>query len=292
MIKKNLITIIALGLSICVLAGCASTNLATEIQDEIEIVTTDNRGSENDIHFEKRLSIKNCKYVNFELCSPDSGEYFIKIEGIGTVKEGEPGVVLIDYSSVITDEYQIYQVPLLNPSVSFIDTIKVYAVSAKNDDLIKGINVKIKSIIPTNEKLQNDPAVDRIVYKSNSSQGYKITTDVEEWPGINFGDIDINGYKYLNIELYSPNCKDGYVQIDSWGGDKLIADFIGPVPKEPVVFQARLSSNKGVLDNTLGFICLASSIFDGDKRVGGVDFYIKKVWATNKIQTPNANDNF
>ena len=295
MIKKNLITITILSLFVCILAGCASTARTasvSEIHEEMEFITTDNKNTVNDNHFENRLTIKKCKYLNFEMYSPNSGDYQIKIEGIATVKEGEPGVVLVDSNLFITDEYQIYQVPVLNPSVPFIDTINVSAISIDSSDLVKDITVKIKSIIPTNEKLQNNLLVDKVLFKTTTSQGYKITTDIEEWPGIHFGNVDLEGYKYLNIELYSPNCIDGYVQIDSWGDEKIVADFIGPVPETPVVLQARLNSNKGTLDNTLNFICFSSSVFEGDKRVGGVDLYIKKIWATNTIQDPNGNDNF
>ena len=105
-----------------------------------------------------------------------------------------------------------------------------------------------------------------------------------QMPAMDYTDTQIDSHKYLNIELYSPNCVDGYISIDSWGEEKMVAQFIGPVPAEPILFQALMN------DNTLSFICIASGLFDGDIRVEGVDCYIKKVWATNTKAEFNGND--
>ena len=134
------------------------------------------------------------------------------------------------------------------------------------------------------EKIKNDPSVDKVIFESEDSEGFKLTTSITEWPSLQFGSVDLEGYKYLNIELYSPNCVDGYISIDSWGEEKMVAQFIGPVPAEPILFQALIN------DNTLSFICIASGLFDGDIRVEGVDCYIKKVWATNTKAEFNGND--
>lgn len=290
---KNLIKITVLSLFVCLLVSCASKDKGGHDSDvkapkDIEYITNDELMAPS-LTFPKPYKLNGCKYVNLELSSPNSGNYIISIGGVAVPGEG-PGVPIFDFRSTLTEKNQVYQVPVFDQPVSYIDILKIAAFAKDSSDPVTGIIINIKNITPTNEKIRNDPNVDKVIFESRGEEDFKLTTGLEEWSDMTFDFIDLEGYKYLNMEIYSPNCTDAFINVDCWGNDKIIAQFIGHVPTEPILFQAPLYSNRGVYDNTLEFICLCSSLFDGDVRVADVDIYIKKIWATNTKATVNGND--
>ena len=294
MIKKNFIKITILSLLICSLAGCASKdnpNRPSDIDspENIEFITNEELMAPS-LTFPKPYKLNGCKYVNLELSSPNSGNYIIEIGGVATPDSGPTPV--FNFKSTLTEEYKIYQVPVFEQPVSYIDLLKIAAFAKDSSEPVSGIIINIKNITPTNEKLRNDPNVDKVLFESKGPEDYKLTTEMEEWVGMDFDNADLESYKYLNIELYSPNCIDGYVSIDCWGDEQMVAQYWGSLSEEPVVFQSLFGVYKGVYTNTLDFMCMASSVFDGDQRVAGVDVYIKKIWATNKKAQVNGNDIF
>ena len=294
MLKRNLIKITILSLFICMLSACASINKGGHDSDikapkDIEYITNEELLHPS-LTFPKPYKLNGCKYVNLELSSPNSGNYIISIGGVAVPGDG-PGVPVFDFKSTLTEETKVYQVPVFDQPISYIDILKIAAFAKDSSEPVTGIIINIKNITPTNEKIRNDPTVDKVIFESRGEEDFKLTTGLEEWSDMTFDFIDLEGYKYLNMEIYSPNNTDGYINVDCWGNDKIIAQFIGHVPTEPIIFQAPMKSNKGVYDNTLEFICLCSNLFAGDVRVADVDIYIKKIWATNKKELVNGNDN-
>lgn len=180
-IMKNLIKITVLSLFVCLLVSCASKDKGGHDSDvkapkDIEYITNEELMAPS-LTFPKHYKLNGCKYVNLELSSPNSGNYLISIGGVATPDSGP--IPLFDFKSTLTEDYKIYQVPVFDQPVSYIDLLKIAAFEKDSSEPVTGIIINIKNITPTNEKLKNDPNVDKILFESKG-EDFKITTDVED----------------------------------------------------------------------------------------------------------------
>ena len=231
------------------------------------------------------IDLKDYKYLNVELSAPCKDDYFIDIDAWG---ENER---VAEYDEYISDGPVILQSlfgtnrgtwkdwpdgnEVILKSTSNVLSSFAIAVQNSNYECIPDIDVYIKRVWATNEKLVNDTSKDKIIFSSAKDEGYKITTKEGEHVWFQLFDKDVEGYKYLNVELYSPNSGNHKVVFDNWVDDNRVSmnDYISEQPK---IIQEKLQYNQ------LGGLAAYARGFDiNDWAIPDVDIYIKRIWATN-----------
>ena len=310
--KNKLFKIASLVLLSVFLAGCASTGGGAkdivvwepEVPEDGEFTTITEYNQSPEINIKGGFKLKGYDYINIEICSPNSGE---KVIGIDCFSIGEPGkgdTYLAQFASLLTPEYQVIQAPIMKDSgKTKLDIIRFYAVTLDERNLQEGVDIKVKRVVATNTRLTNPQDGDAIIYEATDSIGHKLTTFADRWTDFVLGPRYLDGYKYLNIELYSPNLGDTYIDIDGWGDGERVVEINGWAGNEPVVLQAPFGKNKGkwsdwdeenqvsVLRDTttdvVGLLCVGALSLQTNELTAGVDIYIKKIWGTN---TPLEDD--
>ena len=247
-------------------------------------------------------------YLNFEIASPNSNFNVVNIYARDYCND-----VVGHLESILTQGYNVIQIPFgkdkgtwekwignNSSTVSFAtNELRSLAIWATDQSVqgwpnVKDVDIYIKSITATNKKLEK-----RVVFEAPlSSEGYKITTE-KNWVDFYLGYSNLKGFKYLNIELYSPNCGTNKVEIDSHGGNprENVADFeYVNLNENPRIIQVDFGTsreywNAWVADKN-GFeqrptnsddlnnfsICARDS---NGQLVEGIDIYIKRIWATD-----------
>ena len=72
---------------------------------------------------------------------------------------------------------------------------------------------------------------------------YTKFTTKDDWYGFNIGNADLDGYKYLNIELYSPTASANTITLDCWGNEEKVANFNTLLTGEPLIIQSPFGTN-------------------------------------------------
>ena len=266
------------------------------------------------ITFENGLDLTGYKYLNFEISSPNNDEYIIGIDGVSLTAEAQwPYDIkdedfLLEFLYQLTNEFQTIQMPYDEYKNKPLDTLFIYAIKHGERVPVADIQVKIKSITATNIKQKNNPSKEKMLYTSKTTEGYKITSssDSQAFFILNTGDLE--GYKYLNIELSSPNMKEGqYADIQSWGWGQNVFSYSVPLTNKTSTIQSVVGKDKGfwyewdeenkenikkpVTTDMIGGLSIFVRSFDSYDFVPDVDIYIKKVWATNtKITNDTSKD--
>lgn len=254
-------------------------------------------------------------YLNIELSSPNSKNYVVNLSIRGG--DGETGKL----EALLTSKSKTIQIPFGKDKGTYDDwstgekIVKSYTANQiwnvaiwaldmpggwKN---IPGVDVYIKSITATNKKIANDPTKDMVIFESNESTGYKLTTKDDGWQDLPIGKWNLEGYKYLNIELYNPNNDYYQIEVDAWGNnEKLIDDPNKFMPKGAFVTQHPISEywdewydgykvTKKVTGNTISNFPMCIHNLINNTNMGGIDFYVKRIVATNKkIEEPKPKE--
>lgn len=247
-------------------------------------------------------------YLNFEIASPNSDFNVVNIYARDYCNDAVGHL-----ESILTRGYNVIQIPFgkdkgtwekwignTSSTVSFatneLRSLAIWATdqSAQNWPNVKNVDIYIKSITATNKKLE-----ERVVFEApSSSEGYKITTK-KEWVNFYLGYSNLKGFKYLNIELYSPNNNNYAIEIDGWGGSPRedVADFeYVNLNENPRIIQVGFGTsreywNAWVADKNdfeqrptnsddLNHFAIGARDSNG-QLVEGIDIYIKRIWATN-----------
>lgn len=247
-------------------------------------------------------------YLNFEIASPNSDFNVVNIYARDYCNDAVGHL-----ESILTRGYNVIQIPFgkdkgtwekwignTSSTVSFatneLRSLAIWATdqSAQNWPNVKNVDIYIKSITATNKKLD-----ERVVFEApSSSEGYKITTK-KEWVSFYLGYSNLKGFKYLNIELYSPNNNNYAIEIDGWGGSPRedVADFeYVNLNENPRIIQVGFGTsreywNAWVADKNdfeqrptnsddLNHFAIGARDSNG-QLVEGIDIYIKRIWATN-----------
>lgn len=253
-----------------------------------------------------KQELENYKYLNIELSSPNSKDYVVNLSMRGG--DGETGKL----EALLTSKSKTIQIPfgknmgtyddwstgerIVKPyTANQIWNVGIWAADAKNGwHNTAGVDVYIKSITATNKKIANDPTKDMVIFESNESTGRKFTTKDDGWADLAIGKWDLEGYKYLNIELYNPNNDYYQFELDAWGNnEKPIDDPNKFMPKGAFVTQHPISEywddwsngtkvTKKVTGNTISFFSMCIHNLINNTNMGGVEFYVKRIVATNK----------
>lgn len=253
-----------------------------------------------------KLELEGYNYLNIELSSPNSKDYVVNLSMRGG--DGETGKL----ETLLTSKSKTIQIPFGKDMGTYDDwstgerivkpylcnqlwNVGIWAADAKNGwHNTAGVDVYIKSITATNKKIANDPSKDMVIFESNESTGRKLTTKDDGWADLAIGKWDLEGYKYLNIELYNPNNDYYQFEADAWGNnEKLIDDPNKFMPKGVFVTQHPISEywddwsggtkvTKKVTGNTISSFSMCIHNLINNTNMGGVEFYVKRIVATNK----------
>ena len=230
------------------------------------------------------MELENYKYLNFELYSPNINKHMLHIAGWSqTYRTGEQNEKIIQLSSYITNEPQVYQVP-------FIDAIHdknlshlwFYVQDVDSDSgWIDDIDIYVKRIWATNTQIKSDMSKDLDLYISPTDEGVHVVTKQNDSIWMPMNGIYLQDYKYINVELYSPDAENKIAAFDGWNGDVTVFDLEGFLDgsskTNPKVIQAKIN------DNTLGGLCVYVRENGSDNWAEeGIDVYIKRIYATNK----------
>ena len=132
------------------------------------------------------------------------------------------------------------------------------------------------------------------VFVAAEENGYKMTTETE-WLDFSVGARDLTGYKYLNMELYSPNSGNHDIKIDGWSTER-VSVIDTKLTSTSIVVQVPFGVNRGTWEgeidgvwqneipsttNVLLFFALGAHLGDNWDLKDGIDIYIKLIWVTN-----------
>ena len=276
------------------------------------------------INFEDEIDLTGYKYLNIEAYCPDDGYHLIGFTGFSE----NPHEKVARLQSFCSKEATVFQTDfgvnnkqwpdmstgnlLINLSTSNkIKYILTYSFDPLNPvSDIPDIRICVKKIYATNQKLTNDTSKDKIVFKAIEPEGHKFTTVEQDnnWDsniiylGNNF---NLEEYKYLNLEVSSPNCNNYSVNIESWtevtrtdieSSRKI--EFSRILTNEMQVYQIpfgvfkeywfdwREAENykKPITDNIISYIYFSTQDTENDWQWhAGVDVYVKSITATNTL---------
>ena len=281
---------------------------ATDVETEFVTASEENYKESPKITFDEEIDLTGYKYINIELSSPNNTGNVIGIDGISITPEimWPEDVSLENYAfefaSRLTNESKVYQVCIEKYPKHKLNTIYFYAVCGeginnKGMDFIGDIKVNLKKISVTNKKLNTDYSKDTIVYSSSDEKGYKLTTIKDDYKYFVVGPTDLEGYKYLNFELYCPDNKNTMIEINGWGWRECEVSFKTALSNETITVQAPYGTSRGTWTNwedghdvikpstsdiVGSFFIAANTVENGYDFIEGVDVYIKKIYATNK----------
>ena len=282
----------------------------TDVEREFVTASEENYKESPKITFDEEIDLTGYKYINIELSSPNNTGNVIGIDGISITPEimWPEDVSLENYTfefaSRLTNESKVYQVCIEKYPKHKLNTIYFYAVCGeginnKGMDFIGDIKVNLKKISVTNKKLNTDYSKDTIVYSSSDEKGYKLTTIKDDYKYFVVGPTDLEGYKYLNFELYCPDNKNTMIEINGWGWRECEVSFKTALSNETITVQAPYGTSRGTWTNwedghdvikpstsdIVGSFFIAANIVEnGYDFIEGVDIYIKKIYATNTKQ--------
>ncbi len=247
------------------------------------------------------------KYLNVELGIPNRNKnYYFTVDGWGENERVATSTAsLLDDTVVLQslfgtnngtwNDWVDNKTVVKQSTSNILANICISVREAEENQNLPNVEFYVKRVWATNTKLENDITNDKIVYKSSEAGGYKFSSK-EDWAGFCiFGNnpkgYDLTGYKYLNIELYSPNSVANSVTIDCWGDDERVASFNSILTSEPLILQSTFGKNynEANASNILGFINYGAHYYEqkGENQgfdwplVKDVDIYIKRIWATN-----------
>ena len=274
------------------------------------------------IDFEKGIDLSGYNYLNFEFCCPDDTCHSIGVMAFAF----DPNEKAAFVETIGTKEYKTLQSTFgvnhgewptwengsltVKPNTNNkLNRIFIYAWDPYDDSIgnIAGVNVQLKKITATNIKLRNNPEKDYVIFKSIEPEGHKFTTN-DSWGGagsyLSLGEADLENYKYVNFEFYSPNSDFYLINIDGMSGGyrtgvitENIIQSDAALSKSTEIQQFPFGQFKGywnkwedgknvrmpVTDNLLhGVIFNAVDMNNDWNQVGGVDIYVKSIIATNK----------
>ena len=277
------------------------------------------------INFEGGIDLTGYKYLNIEAYCPDDGYHLIGFTGFSenpqekvarlqtmsskeaTVYQTDFGVNNKEWPDMSTGTFRI--MPSTSNKINYILTYSFDPLNPFVGD-IPDVNICIKKIYATNQKLTNDTSRDKIVFKATEAEGHKFTTqeydDLWNTNIIYLGNsFNLEGYKYLNLEVSSPNCNNYSVNIESWtdltrtgyeGERKL--EFSRILTNKMQVYQIpfgvfkeywfdwRESKDykKPITDNKISYIYISTLDTEKDwSWHAGVDVYVKSITATNTL---------
>ena len=267
------------------------------------------------IILENEADLSCYKYLNFELSSPNCGNNGIGLDLGSLNADGSYNKLVTEFGSRLTNQAQTFQTYVYSninefSSLSVYDRFDtklkaIYLYAAAMDlssEAVKDIEVHINKIVATNTKIGGDTSTDKILYESDStSQGFKITTKKDEGCRFAFGPNNLQGYKYINVELDSPYEGDCHIYGNAWSFTNQVLEFDEQLHTEPFVIQSAFGTNRGtfiqwdeeqqknivkpVVSNYFGSLFLETRDIFTNQPIENVEIYIKKIWATNtKIQ--------
>ena len=246
------------------------------------------------------VNLEGYEYLNVELYSPSSGANIITLDGWGndenvanfnTLLTEDPIVIQCSFGTHYGRWYKDNQ--KMTNTTDFFDHFNIGA-HGIDWKLNKDVEIFIKRIWATNTKLENDTTKDRVVYISPTDEGYKVTTE-SNWKNLSTGYQKLDGWKYINIELYSPNSEDYDIKIDGWDSER-VSVFHSKLSSQPVILQAPFGINRGhwegevdgvwndnipSTNNDLSGFAIGAHLGDNWDLQSGIDVYIKRIWVTN-----------
>ncbi|MCR4952534.1 MAG: InlB B-repeat-containing protein [Treponema sp.] len=262
-------------------------------------------GFKTNIHFNGGVDLTGFKYLNIEAYSPDCRENRIRFDcWTGTDPNERGGRFSIQYMPETSDIYQsvwgtsnkvwldwddVNKKDIEKPSTSnILNNICVFTNDTDQDDI--EATVYIKKIWATNTELKPDYSKDKVVYVSPEKEGTLIKAksdkDVADntWISTDWNSRNsLSGYKYLNIEAYSPNCDGKEITINAnsdhaEGEDAvcLASMHICNMSSVPRNYQADF----GILGKGTETSELVGIYIPND---AGVEVYVKKITATNTL---------
>lgn len=274
------------------------------------------------IQFDKEIDLTGYKYLNIEAYCPDDGYHVIgftgfskspreKVARLQAFSSKEAQIFQTDFgvNNKEWPDYSSGEFQVKESTSNKISEILIFALNPFDGNLpdISDVHICVKKIVATNKKITNDPSKDKVIFKSIEEDGHKFTTQTEEedWKSnfIYFGDLDLDGYKYINLEISSPNNENYSVNVESWNNSfktdvesarKL--EFSRILTDEMKVYQApfgvfkkywfdwRESENykKTITDNVITYLYISTQDTENDwSWAPGVDVYVKSITATN-----------
>ena len=139
---------------------------------------------------------------------------------------------------------------------------------------------------------------DRNIFIASEEDGYKITSKTD-YVNFSVGTRNLNSYKYLNMELYSPNSENYDIKIDGWGSERVsVIDtkLTTTSASSTKIVQSKFGVNRGTWENFINGVwqneipstsndlsSFAFGVHAGDdwNLKEGIDIYIKRIWVTN-----------
>ena len=285
---------------------------ATAAEGTFITTDTDYDDLEPVIILDETVDLSKYKYLNFEISSPNCGNNAVILELASLKEDGSYDKTVTEFASKITEQNQTFQTYIYRnikelSTVSVyeylgtqVNAISLYAVAMDLSSMaVKDIEVHINRIVATNTKIGGDTSIDKVLYESDSN-GFKITTKNEEndkSAGFVFGPNNLQGYKYINVELYSPYNGDCHIYGNAWSFNNQVLEFDEQLYKEPFIIQSSFGSNrrsfvewdedqqknviKSIVSNYFGSLHFNVKDVFTDQQIPNVDIYIKKIWATN-----------
>lgn len=293
--------------------SCQQQNPQTKVKEDLVIweseddwkLTTKDNWEGIDI---TNIDLDGYKYLNIEVYSPNAGTNSVTIDAWG---ENEN---VATFNSILTSEPLILQSVFgVNNGTYYRDGVEYqctsnilgrlnYGAHYYNENqewvLKEGIDIYIKRIWATNEKYENDTTKDRDIFIASEEDGYKITSKTD-YVNFSVGTRNLNSYKYLNMELYSPNSGDYDIKIDGWGSERVsVIDtkLAFTSASSTKIVQSPFGVNRGTWEDFINGVwqneipstsndlnCFAFGVHDGDNwnLKEGIDIYIKRIWVTD-----------
>lgn len=254
------------------------------------------------------LDLSGYIYVDMELSSPNSGDYLVRFDGFSWADDTTENILY--FSAHLTKEPQVFRIPIpkyyedwssgervIKPVTrTTLNRIQFNACDTDNNwEWVEGVKIYLKSIVLTNTPLQRNDGF--IFYESQDTSG----KEIDFFNTLILGDVNLEGYTFLNIEAYCPDAGDNLVQFYGNGGNENVCYLeIQPVPQGFRTYQMLFGTNnitwtdwstgsaveKKSTSNQLEYIYFA--LFDtSDPSKGwqnvnnGSHIYIKRVYATN-----------
>ena len=272
------------------------------------------------IDFEGGLDLTGYNYLNVEFYCPEGDYNMISFTGFSY----EPYEKVARTKVSGLKEVKIVQMPFgvnhgewpdpgengkpkVQPNVSNkLNRLFIWAFDqfgGDNGASVPGVKVYVKTITATNKKIEKDPEKDFTIFSAVENEGHKITTVKEESAGNGniiffdvdeIGETDLEKYKYLNFELYSPNINNQKLIVEGLSltyrtgeENEEIIHMSSYIPNKSKIFQVPFKTS--VHDKVLSYLWFY--VYDSDSNwIEGIDIYVKRIWATNSDLTQTIDD--